>query len=347
MATDLLLEHYHNTVTQVVNEHGGNFEVAKSRCRCWYCEDCCKVMGYDVRKKLVPILETFSGLLLVTLTVDPTLFSDPKSAYLYMMKRRVIARTVQDLYRWGCLSSRRYFYVIEWQEKTEQVHFHVLLDAQFIPFDRLLKSWSKHRPKDAGPTVGDRPKFGTVLVSKARFEGGPAHAARYVTKYLVKNPEHGFPQWVLQMGRKKRIRRFSTSRGFWGNPESHACEGGERHNPPKQRARRQVTARRRCEQRTYAERIEACGASVNVFQIRVGLDRETGELLTERRWVGQLRADAKLVMNGLSDPGDPRRSRRSLMASSLSHVQKIISAAIGEEAVWIRGGPMRSWQKAA
>jgi hypothetical protein len=324
MATDLLLEHEADTVTEAVNEYGDHFEIAKKRCKCWFCPDCCKVMGYDLRKRLFPILETFSGLLLVTFTVDPCLFPSPKSAYLYIRERRCIARTIQDLSRWGYLFSRRYFYVVEWQRNTEQAHFHVLVDARFIPWHELLRSWSKHRPEGAGPVIGDRPAFGTALISIPCFKGGPAHAARYVTKYLTKVPEYGFPEWVLELGKETRIRRYSASRGFWGSVSERRIEGSKE---------------RQCEARTYAERVQTCGASVNVFEVNESVNRETGEILVTRQWVGELLADADVVMDRLFDPGEPRRSRRSLLARSASDAQEVVSAAIGREAVWIRGGP--------
>jgi len=322
----VLLEHAGNSVTHPVNEYGDRFEVAKRRCKCAFCPDCARIMGYNLRKKLFPILETFSGLLLLTFTVDPALFPDPQTAYLYMRDRRCIARTIRDLFRKHYLSTRRYFYVVEWQKETEQAHFHVLVDARFIPWDELLRSWAKHRPKDAGPVIGNHPAFGTALISKPCFRGGPAHAARYVTKYLTKTPEHGFPEWVLQLGEETRIRRYSTSKGFWGNPPKMPSE------PEK---------KREAKPRTYAERIEACGSSVNVFEIRESVDKETGEIQITRTWAGELRADANKVLERLFDPGDPRRSRRTLLALSVPHIQRIISIAAGHDAAWIRGGPSR------
>ena len=168
------LEYFRNSVTGAFTPAFQGYEVAKCRCDVWFCPDCCKVKGYKLRAELVPIIETFDGLLLVSLTVDPTLFNSPKAAFLYMLERRCVSHTVQDLRRGGCLHSKRYFYVIEWQARTEQAHFHVLLDASFIPFEPLLASWSKHRPAWAGPVVGDRPAFGTVFISKPSFEGGAA-----------------------------------------------------------------------------------------------------------------------------------------------------------------------------
>jgi len=328
MPTDLLLEHVGNTVTGAVNEHGAHFEAAKKRCKCAFCRDCSRIMGYNVRKRLFPILDTFSGQVLVTLTVDPTLFADARSAYLYIRERRCIARTIQDLFRWGYLCSRRYFYVVEWQKNTQQAHFHVLVDAHFVPHDALERSWGKHRPDNAGACAEGRPLFGYVYISKPRFAGGPAHAARYVTKYLTKIPEHGFPQWVLQLGKDTRVRRYSASRRFWETISERRTESAKK---------------RQCEARTYAERVQACGSSVNVFEVREAVNRETGELLVKRQWIGELQANANIVMESLFDPGEPRRSRRSLLARSVSDVQRIVSAVIGHEAVWIRGGPAHLW----
>jgi hypothetical protein len=326
MSGSLLLEDVRNTVTHPVNEYGDRFEVAKKRCKCAFCPECSTIMGYNLRKKLFPILETFSGLFMLTFTVDPSLFPDAQAAYLYMRENRCIAKTLRDLFRRGYLCSRRYFYVVEWQKDTEQAHFHVLVDARFIPWDELLMLWGKHRPESAGRVIGDRPAFGTVFFTERCFEGGAAHAARYVTKYLTKTPENGFPEWVLRLGKETRIRRYSASRGLWGDA-------------PKKLS--QTEKKRESKPRTYAERIQACGSSVNVFEIRESVDKETGEIQTKRIWAGELRANANRVLERLFDPGEPRRSRRTLLALSLSQAQRIISIAAGHDATWVRGAPSR------
>ncbi len=41
----------------------------------------------------------------------------------------------------------------------------------------------------------------------------------YASKYLTKYPENGFPDWVMDA--TYRIRRYSTSRGFWGKLSHH------------------------------------------------------------------------------------------------------------------------------
>lgn len=315
-----LLEYLHNTVTNPGNEHGAYFEVAKCNCRCWFCPECCVIEGYKLRGRLIPILETFDGLIMATLTIDPTLFPDPMTAYLYTMDKRCISVTTQDLDRWGHLHTRRYFYVVEWQEKTEQAHFHILYDSSYIPWDSLLASWSKHRPKDAGAVIGNRPDFGTVLFSAPKF-ADPVHAARYATKYLIKTPEYGFPKWVLDMGKDRRIRRYSTSKGFWGT-----------------KSKRQTISisTRKNRKRTYKERISECGDSVNLFQIIETLDRETGEIQHPRTWIGQIDIDSVTVMNNLFDPGNPDRQRRSLLANNQRQALNIIRKTTGKKVEFLR-----------
>ncbi len=223
--------------------------------------------------------------MMLTFTVDPSLFATPAAAYAYMMKRRCIARTIQDMHRQGFLASRRYFCVVEWQKKTEQAHFHVLVDATRIPWDNLLASWSKHRPASGGPVVGDRPAFGTVLFSKRDFAGGPAHAARYATKYLVKVPEQGFPAWVLALGAGRRVRRYSTSRGFWNQPA---------------KVSRKTYRKRELTRLSYGERIKRCRKSSNVFKV-VG---QGGEVGPARRWVCRVFALPESVIEGLTKRAD-------------------------------------------
>lgn len=268
-------------------------------------------MGYNLRARLIPILQTFDGLIMASLTVDPELFTDPQTAYLYTMDKRCISVTTQDLDRWNHLNTRRYFYVVEWQKNTEQAHYHILYDSSYIPWDSLLYSWSKHRPPEAGPVIGKRPAFGTVIFSAPKF-ADPIHAAKYATKYLIKHPEHGFPKWVLAMGADKRIRRYGTGRPFWNNPKKFKTE------PKNTRKNRRLS---------YKERISQCGDSVNIFEINNFIDLETGEIKTIRNWKGNMDVPAKVVIENLFDPGNPKRKRRSLLAQNLPQAKYIIENA--------------------
>ena len=318
------LEQYENSVTERYEEDSLGYEVTKCRCDCWFCPDCCRVKGYELRANLVPILEDFAGLLMATFTVDPSLFNTPRAAFDYLRERRCLSRTVQDLRRGGYLGSPRYFYVIEWQRRTEQVHYHVLFDTSFIPFHALLDSWSKHRPPEAGRVIGSRPPFGTVWVSKQHFEGGPLHAARYATKYLVKVPQTGFPAWVLDMGKDSRVRRYGTSRGFWGR------EPVERDEPETRQERNP---------RSYRERIAECGSTVNVCAVTEVIDTWTGEFDVKRRWVGQLNVRAQEVAE-LPRRDFWKKARLVVGAERLDELVGAVHEAAGGAVAWLRRAAM-------
>jgi hypothetical protein len=215
---------------------------------------------------------------------------------------------------------RGYCYVVEWRERTEQAHFHILVDASFIPHDALHASWPKHRPPGATPIGPGRPAFGWAWISKPEFAGGAKHAARYATKYLIKVPEYGFPAWVLEMGADRRIRRYSTSRGFWNRPpqirrESEGTSDRERHS--------------------YAERIRDCRSSVHVLELRGGIDADTGEVLERRVWVAQLDVSAT-VLERLSERGSAGPARRFLPAENLPEVFDRVAAVTEAPLRWVR-----------
>jgi hypothetical protein len=146
----------------------------------------------------------------VTLTVDPALFASPAGAMERVRERRALSRLVRALVKSGHLKSARYFAAIEFQ-KNGMPHWHVLLEADFVPVERIQALWDRNRPAGAGPVHPGRPGFGFVWISKQGF-ASPEHAAHYVTKYVLKYPQEGYPAWVLDYA--GRIPKYSTSRGL-------------------------------------------------------------------------------------------------------------------------------------
>ncbi len=213
--------------------------------------------------------------MMVTLTIDPALFGSASEAYFYVREQRGISRLVRGLDALEHVHSRRYFCVLEFQEKTEFAHFHLLLDASYIPKRAIDAERSRLRPKHAAALVANRPSFGMTRFSKRHFEGGPEHAARYATKYLVKVPEYGWPSWVLALGARQRVPRYSTNRGFWGSLRSEPASLG---------------GKRRRGLQTYADRVGDCGSTCNVFEHAERIDPSTGEVSTESQW--RARVDA-------------------------------------------------------
>src|SRR4051812_203915 len=56
-------------------------EVRCVGCRSWFCPHCCVSKGIGLKDRLRRELATFSGLMMLTFTVDPQLFDGPRAAY--------------------------------------------------------------------------------------------------------------------------------------------------------------------------------------------------------------------------------------------------------------------------
>lgn len=208
---DSYLETIRNTVDRATNVEGVEYFVFACGCKCSFCPECCIPYGLNLTKRIHPVLETFVSMQMWTFTIDPLLFASPQVAFEHVRNRRSISEFIRAVYKAGHLISKRYFYTLEWQKRTEMPHWHLLLEAKRIPFEFACKVWNRNRPKNFPPPSGNRPGFGSVRFSKGDF-ANPLHAARYATKYVIKYPQHGFPDWVLDSPR--RIRRYGTSRGL-------------------------------------------------------------------------------------------------------------------------------------
>jgi integrase len=196
----------------------GEYELRACRCRSRFCPHCSLTEGLATKQRVLRAVKTFKALLMWTFTVDPKLFALPVIAYRHVQSERCIGEWVRSMWKAGYLHSRRYFCVVEWQmgkgEKagTLMAHYHVLLDADFIPVERGQQRWDLFRPDTAGPVEAGRPGFGWAFVTKVKF-ASPEHAAHYACKYLLKQPEKGFPDWVLDS--RGEIKRYWPSKGFY------------------------------------------------------------------------------------------------------------------------------------
>jgi hypothetical protein len=161
----------------------------------------------------------------VTLTLDGDLFASPEQAWLYVMENRLLARLMRDLERRGHLYSKAYFWVVEFQKWTHQPHWHLLLDAKYVPYGEIVEIWSRFRPTEATPLAekvtaenykGQAPAFGSVRYTSS---GDSERAAFYATKYLTKFPKEGYPAWVLD--RIGRMPRYGTSKRFFPRVPGH------------------------------------------------------------------------------------------------------------------------------
>ncbi|MHB1157662.1 MAG: hypothetical protein ACYC26_12610 [Phycisphaerales bacterium] len=123
--------------------------------------------------------------------------------------------------------------MLEFQQKTGSgwPHWHILVDRSDAPGKKinLDRAWELWR---------DKWGLGGLQLQAGREFDDPRHAIFYVTKYLIKQPEKGYPIWVLES--KKTIRFFQGSGKLGsillaGKPVA-SCENdesGEKHEPRK------------------------------------------------------------------------------------------------------------------
>lgn len=246
---------------------GYRYKAKPCRCRSWFCDkpSCLKTSARRLLSRLLPVLETFSGMLMLTLTVDPSRFESPLEAFEFLKKKRCVAELVKSLCKSGHLHSHRFFYVLEWQQNG-MPHFHALVESNFIPFDVLAARWNRR-------VRG----FGHVRISKSRFHS-PLHAARYACKYLTKPPKDGYPQWVMEY--RGQIKRFSTSRGLLPNRQKPRTARDRSPDHPRDCSCERCKERR-SRRSTVANRVASCGQSTML--VREPLYVETdGELRVGR-----------------------------------------------------------------
>jgi hypothetical protein len=287
------------------------YEVVPCGCRSRFCKNCCIGLGLSLRERLLPVLETFKGLMMWTFTVDPKLFPTPAAAFAYVRDKRCIASVMRELRRRGFLHTGRYFFVVEWQmgqgdeAGTLMAHWHVLADADFIPVETVRQLWDRFRPDWAGPVEGDRPGFGSVWFSAPKFNDAK-HAACYACKYLIKYPEKEYPQWVLD---SHNIHRFSTSRGFWppkaadeateptDDDSSASSDGSEQEDDQDQDVEDEAILP--AARTTIAERLAKCGQKSVVVRVVDCVDPGTGEVSQRREFVCRLDASVATVAEAL------------------------------------------------
>ena len=263
------------------------YKVVRCACRCRFCTDCAIGIGLSIREKLVPTVSKWRGMLMLSLTVNPNNFQSAEEAYRYVTSKRLISRLVRELARCGALKSRKFFSVFEVQ-KNGNPHWHVLLEAKFIPHGIVSSIWNRWGPSEEDTT--ENPSLGFTWISRSDFQD-PRHAAEYATKYLIKAPAEGWPDWVLDY--QGQIHRCSRSRGlfkhleeikeiFYEHCKTCFCESCRTQVKPPEAcecldcvdAREQISNRVEAEKpepkprisRTVRERLKDCGNSTVVLR---------------------------------------------------------------------------------
>jgi hypothetical protein len=290
------------------------YEARQSGCKSIWCDHCGPVIGRKLRARLLDRVKGWKSPMMLTLTVDPTLFlGGPQEAWQYVQDHRAIGNLVKWLWRSGYLLRRDYFCGLEFQgnDKGGWPHWHLLVDAKFVPFEKLGAAWGRNRSADMGPVQEGRPAFGFVSYTAGGGGSDASKAVNYATKYLCKPPREGLPPWVKSY--TGRVHRYSTSHGFWGKPgdmqdlpESDAvglnghplecfcdaCRAGVEGDDDEDEEGDEVE---KLPARTVDQRLARCGKETDLFKVTESR-LAGGDLVTDRDWVGHVPCDLREVV---------------------------------------------------
>lgn len=188
-----------------------DFAVVGCSCRSRFCKRCGISRGLDLRHRVVnwSVAMDWRNPQMWTFSIDPELFDSPEAAYLHVRESRVFSLLMRELRRQGHVDSPEYFVVLEFQ-KNGWPHWHLLLDGAFVPWSRVVQLWNRHVPEGR---VASRCGLGSVFYTKKGKFKSAENAVNYVTKYVIKNPQEGWPDWLLDS--RHNVPRYSASRGFF------------------------------------------------------------------------------------------------------------------------------------
>jgi hypothetical protein len=278
------------------------FQVVAQRCGCrsWFCDRCAVRMGLIVRTAIELYMAATGWVpFAVTLSVNPAWFQSPEDAYEFC--RRFFGKYVEELRRRDgrgrCsvggggvrLHSGSYVCFFE-PHKSGWPHWHLLLDATFVDIEVLRRVWDSFGRRHGKGGIGH------VFFTDQKADWTQAMAVSYITKYLTKRPEGGWPDWVMQS--RKKLRRL------WASQDVNLGRK-KRPSAPKPEAHDEICFCRACrgEQnkkcrepsgQCHAERVSRCGSKTALFVVGTS-ERPDGELVERRRYIGTANDSVEVI----------------------------------------------------
>jgi hypothetical protein len=191
----------------------------------------------------------------------------------------------------------------------------VLSTSERLRIERKTFRGLRLASRAGGPALA--PAFGHIRFSKeaARLNGyrgakKSKRAARYVTKYLTKTPDGGFPEWVLT---RHRLRRYSTSRGFWDTAAL-----AEKKPRPARRTAADVPpgvdpdcpicstcgeyrdGSCACPRPTIGDRMKTCGSTTSILEIKPVFDPKTTRTADRVRYLAGVPMPLNAVLDDIA-----------------------------------------------
>jgi len=278
--------------------------LAEDRCRARSCSVCAIKRGWIVRQRLLARGSGWKRPAVLTLTVDREAFSSPVQAYRAVTRKKLVWRLMR------ALGVKRWFWVLEYQQKTGAgwPHWHILIDLNDVPGGRvnLGKAWELWR--DTWGVGGLQ-----LEVRDVEFHS-VEHALMYISKYLMKQPEGGFPTWVLKS--RQSIRFFQGCRLLGPLVGKSSVE----REPPVE----DQEVSRRAARRPLLDRMSECQVGRGrVFALRV--DPKSGE--QRSHFIGAL-------------PCSPGRVASLVASGQVSASIEVLTDEHGRETLALRSDPV-------
>jgi hypothetical protein len=261
----------------------GHLTVHSKGCRCATCERCGPARGWKIRQRLQE-LGIFRSPVLFTLTVDRTKWATPEEAYRDIKEGGYIWRLMRSI------GAEIWFYVVEFQQKSGGgwPHWHIVIEKE---------DWAGRMPKDVLQTAWrlwrDTWKIGGVDVKS--FAGAGEHAINYVTKYLMKQPVKGYPEWVLVSDQRIRFCAASRSVGpLVATVRLETDDDGEEESDEHGEEKSDKHEKRKKSQ-PLVYRMSECGVYSVVFREKVS---QEGDVTLE--WCGNLPCSVEFVLERIA-----------------------------------------------
>jgi len=249
---------------------------------------------------------------ILTLTVDRACFASPQDAHGKISGGKFIPRLMR------MLGVRLWMWCLEFQQATGEgwPHWHLLVDLADLPGRRidLKRAWTLWR---------DTWHLGGLDLSTKKTGMTSAHALNYITKYLTKFPDGGFPEWVLHA---HSLRFVQGSRALgplvgkisYGMPPD---EEEEEEESPREHVRK-----------PNLEANSRCGLMSTVM--REEIDGCTGEL--RYRFLGALPVSPGFLLSLAYSPGDcPGRFVRAPDALASERSMVLFAGNVDEVRRWL------------
>lgn len=248
-----------------------SYECRGVGCKSSYCRQCGFAKGQKLRRQLIESEWKWQSCkpVMVTLTLNPELFDGPREGLDHVRKTGAISKFVKRLRRY--MASGLYFAVIEYHV-SGWPHWHMMLDADYIPYNAIRDAWHALGPKGREWTHNPH---GIVDVRSPKKFRSKQHRFNYLCKYVTKVPKQGFPDWLLDAP-DLIFKRYTSSHGLF------SC------NKPAEEAKKcgKVEEYERTAD-TIRGRLSLCGAKTAIMK-RVEYVTIDGEIKHQTRCVAKV-----------------------------------------------------------